>query len=84
MVNLEEDHVVSVGDLADQGVVEGSVGGHGVVPVHGKNAGKSFTWNQTKTLTLAAAGFYLDVLALDPALDPSNVPAGFFSLTPAV
>lgn len=79
MVNLEEGHVVSVGDLADQGVVEDGVGGRGVVPVHGKNAGKSCTWNQTKTLTLAAVGLYLD-----PALDPSNVPAGVFSLTQAV
>lgn len=82
-VDLEEGDVFFVGDLADQGVVQLSVGGHGVIPVRGKHAGKWCTWNETKntTLTLAGVGFYLNVFA---ALVSSNVPAGFFSLTRAV
>lgn len=83
MVDLEEGDVVFVGDLADQGVVQVSVGGHGVILVRGKHAGKWCTWNETRnmTLTLAGVGFYLNVFA---ALDPSNVPSGVFSLTQAV
>lgn len=59
VVDLEEGHVVFVGDLADQGVVQLSVGGRGVVPVQGKDAGKWYAWNDTKSvrLTVAAAGF---------------------------
>lgn len=37
VVDLEEGDVLFVGDLADQGVVQVSVGGRGVVPIHGKN-----------------------------------------------
>lgn len=37
VVDLEEGDVLFVGDLADQGVVQVSVGGRGVVLIHGKN-----------------------------------------------
>lgn len=60
MVDLEEGGVDFVGDLAHQGVVQVSVGGRGVVPVHGKHASKWHTWNDTEStrLTLAAVGFH--------------------------
>lgn len=39
-VNLEESNALFVGDLADQRVVQVSVGGRGVVLIHGKNTDK--------------------------------------------
>lgn len=63
MVDLEEGDVVFVGDLADQGVVQVSVGGRGVIPIHGKNTDKWCIWNGTKNmmLTFALVVFYLSV-----------------------
>lgn len=49
VVDLEEGHVLFVGDLADQGVVEVSVGGRGVVLIHGKNTDNWRTWDDTRT-----------------------------------
>lgn len=49
VVDLEEGHVLFVGDLADQGVGQGSVGGRGVVPIHGKNTDNWRTWDATRT-----------------------------------
>lgn len=49
VVDLEEGDVLFVGDLADQGVVQVSVGGRGVVLVHGENADNWRTWDDTRT-----------------------------------
>lgn len=43
VVYLKEGDVVFVGDLADQGVVEVSVGGPGVIQIRGENTGKRRT-----------------------------------------
>lgn len=40
VVDLEEGDVVFVGDLADQGVVQVSVGRFGVILIRGENTGK--------------------------------------------
>lgn len=49
VVDLEEGDVFFVGDLADQGVVQVSVGGRGVVLIHGKNADNWRTWDDPRT-----------------------------------
>lgn len=43
-VDLEQEKVVFVGDLAEQAVAQTSVGGLWVVLIRGKNLGKCDTW----------------------------------------
>lgn len=47
VVDLEEGDVLFVGDLADQGVVQLSVGGLGVVLIQGKHTDNWRTWDDT-------------------------------------